>query len=325
MLYIFTDVSMGGTFRFFKDLEKWMSLEPTFVSSCSELKKIHFKKNDILLYQKISEFYSDSAVTHVMSQIPSPRLLIVVHDYFFLGAEDQGTLVHTPSYTSMADSKKEVLRMAENVIFPSWYIYYYYTQFYSLDSFRMIPHIDNVSFQPLRIPQIYDKTIKLAIITPLNLYKGKYNYIYMFKHISNVSSNHKLEYHLFGTSIPISKNVKCYPPYREDDIYEKLGNMHGMLFLNHFPEMYSYALTKGINSGLPILYSNFGAIQERLEEWKDPRYFPTDPSNKEQFHIDIEKFSEFIIKNQGTGESIPLEFKTIIPEFYIKFFSKKKR
>ena len=50
--------------------------------------------------------------------------------------------------------------------------------------------------------------------------------------------------------------------YQENKIYCMLkdDNIHSLIFLNRYPETYSYALTKGINSGRPLLYTRMGAI-----------------------------------------------------------------
>lgn len=315
MFYIFTDVKIGGTFKFFSDLKTHLGLEPKFISSCKEFLETEFQSSDTLLYQKISEPGSDDAVLRVLSRPSRPRLLVVVHDYFFL-CPDNKIIVHTPSFSSMAESKKSILRLASDVIFPSFFLKEYYEHFFSLPRFRVVPHIDNEEFQPLRVPPVHQKKICLAIITPLSVYKGKYTYLHLFKNVNQIFS-HPIEYRLFGTSFPYLKSVvKSYPPYKEDEIYPLISECHGMLFLNHFPEMYSYALTKGINSGLPILYSDMGAVKERLERFKDPRYFPTDPSDTPGLLAQMENFIRYILEHQGTGNEIKTEFPVNIPDFY---------
>lgn len=314
MIYIFTDVNQGGTFRFFTDLKTIH--ECVILRKSQELTNIRFQPKDILLYQKINEPMADSVVLKIMSSGSPPRLIIVAHDYFFLCNSGTGICTHTPSFSNMAESKKTVFQKAEMIIFPSHYLKNYYQQFFSLPTFQVIPHIDTVCFQPLRIPEIKEKKIKLGIITPLSLFKGKYHFIYLFKHV-HFLSGFRLEYNLFGTSFPyLPSVVKSHPPYKEEEIYLKIGQIHGMLFLNHFPEMYSYALTKGINSGLPILYSDMGAIKERLDAYNDPRYFATDPSDKNRFLQDMENFVSFIISHQGIGGEIQNSFQRIIPDFY---------
>ena len=55
-------------------------------------------------------------------------------------------------------------------------------------------------------------------------------------------------------------------PYDENKIFSYMttDKIHGLLFFNNFPETYSYALTKGFYAGLPILYSDMGAVKDRI-------------------------------------------------------------
>jgi hypothetical protein len=88
------------------------------------------------------------------------------------------------------------------------------------------------------------------------------------------------------------------------------------MFLNSLPETYCYALTKGINMRLPILYTNMGAIGERLEKLNYPN----------RFHIynninSFNNFIDYIIMNENIGTKNELDLEIKINTFYIDLFN----
>lgn len=320
MFYIVSEPTCGGTAKFFRDIQINLQIQPVFLSSVQQIAVHSFSSNDIILYQKHDGGPELDKLLLSKLTLSRARLLIVVHDYWFL-CQTISDSPHVPNFkTPMSALKQSFFRLAESVVFPSFYLQNYYSNFIQpAKNWKMVPHIDNVVFRNLRVPPIQNKTIVLGIITPLTLFKGKYVYLQMFRKNRSVLG-FDIQYHLFGSSVlNMGNHVKHMGGYEEDNIYDKIQHIHGMLFLNQFPEMYSYALTKGINSGLPLLYTDFGAIKERLEVKNDPRYFPTDPANPIQFQQDLESFISFIGEHQGEG-SWQKEFPMAIPSFYRKFF-----
>lgn len=313
--YILTTIQHGGSRKFLHDLQHQLSLTFHFLNSVEEFKKTLFHPNDVLIFQQFMEKDIDKLILQLFSQPNHPRLFLFVHDYFFLSSSS----LLIPNHTTICPLKKRILQIAEKVVFPSHYILGYYRQFVDSPRFIYCPHIDNINPQPLRVPLIQKKIIYIGIITPINVYKGKNLLIRLFRSIKE-HLGYSVEYHLFGPSpFPIGNHVKHISSYTEDDIYPKIQHLHGMLFLNQYPEIYSYALTKGINSGLPLLYSNIGAIKERLEELQDERYFPV----LSPFTLlnDMERFLKFIVQYQGTGGDIGHSFPYRIPELYKNMFS----
>ena len=108
-------------------------------------------------------------------------------------------------------------------------------------------------------------------------------------------------------------NVNICGKYLENDIFDKLINdkIHLLLFINEFPETYSYAFTKGIKSGLPILYTNIGAIEERVNKSfsNNKFYVPTDNKNITNKFIELCKLIISHDKNE-----------IYMPDFYNKLF-----
>ena len=92
--------------------------------------------------------------------------------------------------------------------------------------------------------------------------------------------------------------------------------------MNKWGETYSYSLTKGIVSGLPILYSNLGAYMERLGN--NRKFFPIhDIHNiKPDMHVML----DMILENQEASVSnnvVPIEKD--VPDLYRELFSRNNK
>jgi hypothetical protein len=80
-------------------------------------------------------------------------------------------------------------------------------------------------------------------------------------------------------------------------------NFHCLLHLNKYGETYSYALTKSIYSGLPILYNNIGSFKYRIPidtpHYKKVTDNENDYNNNELLFNTFETMLDYIIENNG--------------------------
>jgi hypothetical protein len=116
-------------------------------------------------------------------------------------------------------------------------------------------------------------------------------------------------------------------PHHDHDIYRNLeeDQIHGLLFLSNHSESYGYALTKGINSGLPFLYTRKGPVGERMAEEDGGQYYiATDETDLEEQFLQL---LDVIEGHAGQGKPIQrslqlLEMRNIavIPRFYDALF-----
>lgn len=79
--------------------------------------------------------------------------------------------------------------------------------------------------------------------------------IEMYEMLKQIPSNVVVKFKVIG-----------YDMERYDDFNSHLKkyNISGLIYLSKYGETYCYALTKYLNSGLPILYNNFGVFKERI-------------------------------------------------------------
>ena len=126
----------------------------------------------------------------------------------------------------------------------------------------IVPPIDYIGKPKLKVLS-HLKYINLGFITEVSYYKGENLLEKLFTITEN--KNYEVSFYIYGKYYVENniKNVYVKGSYNENDIYQKLidDKIHGLIFLNNYPETYSYAFTKGINTGLPLFFSNKGALK----------------------------------------------------------------
>jgi hypothetical protein len=191
----------------------------------------------------------------------------------------------------------------------------------------VVPHIDQKLYRHTFIPAL-KTNINIGIITEASHTKGLDLLEELFRH-GRRKGKDRVKFFVYSKYDNKGEhNVFVRGEYMENDIYRKLqqDRVHGLLFLNNYPETYCYALTKGINSGLPFLYTKMGAIANRIAmENNTAKYIATDNTDL------IQKFEAllcFIREHAGLGGKAKvlsvLEKENLveIPVFYDTLFFK---
>lgn len=124
-----------------------------------------------------------------------------------------------------------------------------------------------VNYKLMYIPKV-DNFIHIGFLGGNAQHKG-YGY---FMELANKMKN--VRFHVYGCEGYSCGNVMFHGPYKDETIIDVLRHdgIHILLALSLSEETYCYSLTKMINSGLPIVFLNRGAISERLFE-KSERFF----------------------------------------------------
>jgi hypothetical protein len=122
---------------------------------------------------------------------------------------------------------------------------------------------------------------------------------------------YKINWLISGVNIPRYKEIEFYD-------FVKTYNIHALTFLNKWAETWCYTLTKAINSGLPIIYNNFGAFKERIITKE--HYFKVyeteneivDTAAENVLYNTFEKLLEYVITNNGKFPNITNDDQTKI-------------
>jgi glycosyltransferase involved in cell wall biosynthesis len=328
-VYFISNVLTGGASKYICDLiDNFDTCYLRFVQikniSDIDFYKMQFMKDDILLFQYF--FNSDIKYEDILyiKEKYRLKLIIPVHDFYFL-SKSVGDLYHFnikvhENHTGKLLFQPQIinlLKLADLIIYPTKFVKKIYDSVFVFDNTCVSRHIDYKILNYLNIPKV-EGDINIGVINDVHFPKGATCYPLLF----NIKEykGHRIVYHIFGHSKIDAHNVVFHGPYNEEEIFLLLQrhNIHGLAFLNEQPETYSYALTKGINSGLPILYSNIGAYTERLCDNK--KFFPVD--SLIDINVDFKKMLDFVLKNQGSYLSDKIiEIDKDIPNLYKDLFS----
>ena len=133
------------------------------------------------------------------------------------------------------------------------------------------------------------------MLVDFNECKGKEQVEYL---ISKYKYNQNIKFWIVGV------NIERYKDEMTSFIQLiKKYNIHGLMYLNKWGETWCYGLTKGLLSGLPILYNNIGAFKERVP--KDDRKYIINNNNETEFYDykilenNFEKLVNYIIINNN--------------------------
>ncbi len=325
-IYIIAPIKEGGSYKYINDIVKYLeriNRNYIIIKNKEEFDymKIKFSNKDLLIVQNLHNTKITFINIENIVKETNINLILPIHDFYFIYSNENIKInIHKIPINNI---NNDLFKLAKYIIFPSEFMFDNFVNIIGYcDNYIFVPHNDNLNYNDeCYIPKIINKQINIGIITNINYIKGYSYYIELCK--INKYNNCTINYYLFG-KVYNKDNFKTRyihheGKYNEDDIYDKLDkkNIHGLMFMNNYPEAYCYALTKGINSRLSILYTNMGAIGERLGNL-----------NNNRFHIyyDINSFYNFIdyiIMNENTGTRNELDLDIKINKFYTELFNTK--
>ena len=202
---------------------------------------------------------------------------------------------------------------------------------------HIIPHCDiPTRLEQLYIPQILDDSttnnnvknskIKIAYVGTFSEYKGGRLFLDLIYNLREWNE-YQIEYHIFGKHTPsendnaLREYVYFNGVYSDDtiikDLYDK--GIHIITSLSTLEETYCYALSLLINSGLPIIYLNRGALRTRLNN-EYPRMFSFEEPSCDTIIKTASSAIEYVIANQGRQDLIHMPSKIMINEGYHKLY-----
>lgn len=328
-IYIISNIKGGGTLKYINDLiSNYKDYAQFFIINDRDyLINNYYYDNDIILVQQL--FNTNILLEDILNikKIYKSKIVISIHDFYWLSSDIIRTLnMNYPywhyQYINNSNVSTLIINFLNNsdlIIHPSNFTLNIYSKYFDNSNFKMVYHNDyNIKKNKKYIPKIIDNTINIGFLHDYNNYKGKEKIDILIKKYKNFN-DYKINFFIKEVNIP-SYNPEFFFEYI------KKYNIHCLTLLNKWGETYCYALTLFINSGLPILYNNFGAVKERIEE--SDYYFKVYDNETEYDNNDIlfeqfKKLLEYIIKNNGLFNDIGLNEDIIYNNFYDYLFNKK--
>ena len=321
-VYIISNISIGGSKKYLDNItDYYKNNNFIYVKSKNELNNIKLTNLDILFIQQIvnTDITLDDLIHKEKNNC---KMYICIHDLNWLSGKNTfdnsifNIYLYPDQITNSPNYKKisVLFLLSTNVIFPSKYVYNIYKTYFSYDNFIVSDHIDYyINNNSIYIPPIKNNIINIGNLSDFHEYKGS-EYIILLMDKYKTYKNYNINYNIVKYNIPI---------YNETEYYDYVikYNLHGLLYLNKWGETWSYSLTKGLNTGLPICYNNIGSFIERIPN--KIQYFKAfDKENDDinKIYIAYENMLDFIINNNGLYNSFFPNTNMVYPPLYDSIF-----
>lgn len=241
---------LGGTGKFLFELSKYIDF--IRIRNKSELSKVD--KKIILLIQQLT--HTDITCDDIIKT--ECVYYINIHDFCWLNPMINyvySEIEYHSIYLTRTYLRSDVISLfarAKNVLFPSMFILNEYKKRINFSNYLLVPNPDEKIICKIKLIKVI-RNINIGICHSLTICKGRQLINFLRAKISNFA-NCRVNF------IEVE--------YDETNFFEKikLKNIHGLLALNVWGESYCYALTKFLNSGLPIIYNNIGSFRERIPQ-----------------------------------------------------------
>jgi hypothetical protein len=328
-IYFISNIKGGGTLKYINDLiSNYKDYVQIFIIYDREqLINNYYYDNDIIMVQQL--FDTNILLEDILNikRLYKSKIVISIHDFYWLSSDITRNLNTTNPYwhyeyinnTKVSSLIINFFHNSDIIIHPSNFTFDIYSKYFDNSNFKLVYHNDyHIERYKRYIPEIINDTINIGFLHDYNNYKGKEKIDILIKKYKTFD-NYKINFLIKKV------NIQSYKP---DNFFEyiKEYNIHCLTLLNKWGETYCYALTLFINSGLPIIYNNFGAVKERIDE--NDHYFKVYDNETEYDNNDIlfeqfEKLLEYIIYNNGLFNDCGEKEDIIYNNFYDYLFNKK--
>jgi len=326
-VFIIHNNRKGGVDKYVNDIiTLYDNNEYIFIENKDMLYYYNYGENDVLFIQNL--LHCDITTYDIISLYNTfhYKIIIAIHDFIWLCQEQYKYTYDIPSAylsndISVSNEVTQLLSLSDKLIMNSQFTYDVYSKYFDPSNFILCyPNDYNIQVGIKNIPQINNECINIGIFSPLCRYKGE---IYV-NYLKETFECKEIQFKIVGQNIPY---------YKENDFYDYIRkyNINGFLLLNEWGETYAYLLTKIINSGLPLLYNNFGAFKERLSGIQenmehyfkvyDNEYNDNETRDYTMLHLQFNNFIKYIIANNGSTQEMNEDFTIITNSVYDELFS----
>jgi hypothetical protein len=194
-------------------------------------------------------------------------LVAAVHDFYWLSNGKYQKKIHSNdlhgAYLTISKLPKTVNKLflaCRSVVLVSDFALGRFAYVYSGSNLVSVRPIDDaVSRDQVIYPKVENRTVNIGhFLTPL-VVKG-IDAVLLLRSRYATYRNYTVNIKISGSNgVPTYEdNMRSFYSLVEAE------RIHGLLYLSRWGETFSFAMTKYLNSKLPILYNNFGAFKERL-------------------------------------------------------------
>jgi hypothetical protein len=265
-IYIIEEVKGGGLKKFIDNFKKEYNNKN--IININSIIDVNFEKDDILFINNL--YFTNIEIEDILKL--NIKIILCLHDFYWMHEfvmrkffNDEYPPVHTNYLRDNIIIDENIIKLfkkAHKVIYPSKFVYNNYKKYFDVSNFIYKPHNDDiVDYSNNLMLKINNNIINVGVLHSLTKCKGYELINYLRCNIKNYNG-YEINYLVVGENMD---------RYDENDNLSDIiikHNIHFATCLNIWGETYSYYLTKIINSGIPLLYNNIGAIKERIIENK---------------------------------------------------------
>ena len=331
-VYVICNIKLGGTSKYINDiLKSFPEIKFVFLTERKQINGIKFKDTDIIFVQQLimTNIFPEDII--YIKDTYNSKIVISIHDFCWFNKEIIHNFGIDPYHWHgkyiedniiINESVKKLFSIANDIIHPSLFTYNLYSNYFDKKNFKLVYHNDNIVNNNINNFPVIKKEINIGVLHSFSIYKGK--------EIVNILMEKYTRYKKYKINFLISDfTIEKYEEDNFNDIIKKY-NIHCLLSLNKWGETYCYALTKYLNSGLPILYNNIGSFKDRipkkekyqilLESENEYEDFITNPENQIIACNKFISFLEYIIKNNIDTTYKFNDSKFVIKKYYNDLF-----
>ena len=331
-VYVICNIKLGGTSKYINDiLKSFPEIKFLFLTEKKQIYGIKFKPDDIIFVQQLimTNIFPDDII--YIKNTYNSKIVISIHDYCWFNKEIIHNFGIDPYHwhgkyiennIEINESVKRLFSIANDIIHPSLFTYNTYSNYFDKKNFKLVYHNDNIVNDNINNFPIVKKDINIGVLHSFSIYKGK--------EIVNILMEKYSKYKKYKVNFLISDfTIEKYDEDNFNDIIKKY-NIHCLFCLNKWGETYCYALTKYLNSGLPILYNNIGSYQDRipkkekykilLESESEYEDFITNPNSQSIAYNKFTSFLDYIIFNNIDTTYKFNDNKFIVKKYYNDLF-----
>ena len=337
-VYIICNIQLGGTSKYINDIINNLPAKYIFITSRNHLKNINFNpENDIIMVQQLimTDIFPNDII-EIKKKWNDLKIIITIHDCYWLNENvihDFGIDPYNWHGKYIENNIKigkdifQLFEIVDEVIHPSLFTFDLYSKYFDKKNFKLVYHNDILSTQDFdNFPLIKkNKEINIGVLHSFSIYKGK-EIIEILMEKYKKYKRYKINF------LIVDFTIEKYNEDNFNDIIVKY-NIHCLVHLNKWGETYCYAMTKYLNSGLPILYNNIGAFKDRIpikEKYKilmesenEAIDFVNNPSVQNIIYNKFNSFLDYIIyKNIDDEYKFP-KCQFVIRKYYNELISSK--
>ena len=330
-IFIITNNTGGGSIKYLDDIiNHYKNVDFIYIKNKNDLYRQKYNVNDILFIQHL--LFTDITIVEIIEikLTFGLKIYISIHDFYWLNDVILYTFpsdycVHNNYLKDNININTDILKLFESadiIIHPSKFTFDIYSKYFNDINFKIVHHNDYLINQNIiNVQKISKNMINIGVLHTYSICKGS-QYIEMLRCKYKTYNSYNINWCIIGETIPPNNETEFFD-------YIKKYNIHCLTYLNKWGETWCYSLTKGINSGLPIIYNNFGSFKERIPHNKENIFMVYNNENNsddcEQLYTTFIKILDYIIlnnkENLNKKDNIPNTNLTIqYNDFYNNIF-----